>query len=396
MPLRTDSAVFVVLLGALTAIGPLSIDIYLPSLPSIAEGFHATPAGAEATITGYFIGFAIAQILHGPISDRLGRRPVLLVGLACYTAAAFLCVFAPTIATLVAARVIQAVAAAAPIILARTIVRDVHSGVRAGRLFSLMASITGLMPIVAPLAGGALQARFGWQSNFVVMGGLGAAAFLAVLYALPETLAQKSSEPMTITGILTSFRHVLADARFRVYASVLGLSYAGLFTYIGVSSFIVQDFYGLSPVGYGVMFAAGAGFFIAGTFIGRRLAQRSGLDAAIGFGAVLLAIGGVALPLAVAFGPHHILGFFVPMAIFQTGIGVATPQALAAAVTPFPERAGAASSLAGFMQMSVAAILLGITGSVFGGSAALEAIVVGGAGVAAFAVFVGSPRARYS
>jgi MFS transporter, DHA1 family, multidrug resistance protein len=396
MHLKTDSAAFVVLLAALTAVGPLSTDIYLPSLPAIAASFHTSPAGAEATITGYFIGFAVAQILHGPISDRVGRRPVLLVGLAAYTLAALACVLASSVGMLIAARVAQAIAAAAPIILARTIVRDVHSGVRAGRLFSLMASITGLMPIVAPLLGGYFQARFGWQSSFIVMAILGAAAFVAVFYALPETLRQKSVEPLTLGGILTSFRHVFANARFRVYASVLGLAYMGLFTYIGVSSFIVQDFYGLSPIAYGLSFALGAGFFIGGTFLGRRVAQRSGLDTAIGVGVALLALGGVVLPFAVAFGPRHILSFFVPMAIFQAGIGVTTPQALAAAMTPFPDRAGAASSLAGFVQMAGAAVLLGFTGSVFGNSAALQATVVGAAGLAAFAVFFGLPRARYS
>jgi MFS transporter, DHA1 family, multidrug resistance protein len=396
MPLKTDSAVFVVLLAALTAVGPLSTDIFLPSLPAIAASFHTSPAGAEATLPSYFIGFAIAQILHGPISDRVGRRPVLLVGLGCYTLAALVCVLAPSITTLVAARVVQAIAAAAPIIIARTIVRDVHSGVRAGRLFSLMASITGLMPIAAPLFGGFLQAHFGWQSNFVVMAVLGGAAFVAILFALPETLRQKSGEPLTLGGDLISFHHVFANPRFRVYATVLALAYGGLFTYIGVSSFIVQDFYRLSPIGYGLSFALGAGFFIGGTFLGRRVAQRSGLDAAIGVGVALLAIGGLVLPFAVAFGPRHILSFFVPMAIFQAGIGVTTPQALAAAMTPFPERAGAASSLAGFMQMAGAAILLGFTGSVFGASAPLQSSIIGVTGLAAFAVYVGFRRARYS
>jgi DHA1 family bicyclomycin/chloramphenicol resistance-like MFS transporter len=225
---------------------------------------------------------------------------------------------------------------------------------------------------------------------------LGAAAFAAVFYALPETLRQRGVEPLTLGGILTSFRHVSANARFRVYASVLGLAYMGLFTYIGVSSFIVQDFYGLSPIAYGLNFALGGGFFIGGTFLGRRVAQRAGLDAAIGVGVALLAIGGVVAPFAVAFGPHHIVSFFVPMAIFHAGIGVTTPQALAAAMTPFPDRAGAASSLAGFIQMAGAAVLLGFTGSVFGDSAALQAAVVGAAGLAAFAVYVGFPRARYS
>jgi DHA1 family bicyclomycin/chloramphenicol resistance-like MFS transporter len=394
MPLRTDSAAFVVLLAALTTLGPVSTDIFLPSLPSIAASFHTTPAGAEGTLTGYFIGFAGAQIFYGPISDRLGRRPVLLIGLAAYSLAGFGCVVAPSIATLVLARLIQGIAAAAPIILARTIVRDVHSGVRAGRLFSLMASITGLMPIVAPLLGGFLEAHFGWESSFLAMAVLGVAAFVAVLSALPETLREKSPEPLSLTGILVSFRHVLANPRFRVYATILGFAYAGLFIYIGVSSFIVQRFYQLSPVGYGLTFAVIAIFFVSGTFLGRRLAPRAGLDAAIGVGVGLLGVGGLLLPIGVALGPDNVLFFLAPMSIFELGLGIVTPQALAAAVTPFPERAGAASSLAGFIQMTAAAVLLGLTGVAFSHSAALQSAVIGATGVIAFIVYVAFSRAR--
>jgi DHA1 family bicyclomycin/chloramphenicol resistance-like MFS transporter len=175
---------------------------------------------------------------------------------------------------------------------------------------------------------------------------------------------------------------------------MLGFTYAGLFTYIGVSSFIVQRHYGLSPVGFGVTFALGAVAFIGGTFLGRRVAQRAGLDRAIGVGAVLLAVGGFALPLAVGLGPRVIAEFFVPMAIFQVGIGVVTPQALAAAMTPFPDRAGAASSLAGFLQMAAAAVILGLTGVFFGDSAVLQACVLGATGIAAFVVYLASARAR--
>jgi DHA1 family bicyclomycin/chloramphenicol resistance-like MFS transporter len=394
MRLKPDTAAFVVLLGALTSVGPLSTDIYLPSMPSIAATFGTTSAGAEATLTGYFFGFAIAQIIHGPISDRVGRRPVLLAGLALYALAGFACIFAPTIGLLIAARAVQAIAAAAPIILARTIVRDVHSGVRAGRLFSLIASITGLMPIVAPLLGGVLETHFGWKSSFIVMGLLGVVGFVVVGVAMPETIRQRSVAPLSLGSIFASFGQVAQNARFRAYAAMLSFAYGGFFVYIGVSSFIVQRYYGLSPVAYGLTFTLGAASFIAGTFLGRRIAHRSGLDYALGVGTALLAGGGLLLPAAMLLGPGTIPEFVIPMAVFQAGIGIVTPQGLAAAMTPFPERAGAASSLVGFLHMTTAALFLGLTGLFFGNHALLQACVIGGNGVAAFIVFLASRRLR--
>jgi DHA1 family bicyclomycin/chloramphenicol resistance-like MFS transporter len=394
MRLRTDSSAFTLLLALLTAIGPVSIDIYLPSLPSMVDVFHTTSAGAEATVTAYYIGFALAQVIYGPISDRLGRRPVLLVGLAFYVAASLVCVLAPTLEALIVARVVQAVAAAAPIILARTIVRDLHSGIHAGRLLSVMSSIMGVVPIVAPAVGGFLALHLGWRSNFWVMTAAGAFAFAAVALVLPETIGDRRAARLSPASILASYRFVLASGTFRLYAAIVCLAYGGLITYIGVSSFIVQGSYGLSPVGYGITFAVSSVGYIAGTFFGRSVAARRGLSRAVGAGSALLGVGGILLPTAVVLAPAQIVEFIIPTVIYMAGIGVIIPQGIAAALTPFPERAGAASSLIGFLHMTTAAVVLAAAGALFGDAAFANAGVLAVTGLLAVVIFLAGRRIR--
>ncbi|MEJ0011515.1 MAG: multidrug effflux MFS transporter [Bauldia sp.] len=394
MRLKPDTPAFVLLLAFLTMIGPLSTDIFLPSMPSMALIFNTTPAGIQATLTSYFIGFALAQLLYGPISDSIGRRPVLLGGLGAYTVASFICVVAPSIDALIAARFLQSVAAAAPVILGRTIVRDIHSGVRAGHLLAVMASIMGVVPILAPAIGGFLETHFGWQSSFWVMTAIGVAGTAVVAFALPETIRERRAERLSLSSILGSYAIVARSSVFRAYAAFVCCAYAGLILYVGVSSFIVQGRYGLSPVGYGLIFALGAAAFVLGTYLGRVVSRRSTLHRAVGAGATFLAVGGALLPLGVGLGPGNIAEFIVPVAIFMTGIGIIIPQALAAALTPFPERAGAASSLIGFLHMGTAAIVLMLAGTVFGADPLANACLLGVSGIGAALIYVATRKAR--
>jgi MFS transporter, DHA1 family, multidrug resistance protein len=396
MRLKPDTPAFTLLLAFLTMIGPLSTDIFLPSMPTMVRVFATTPVAIQATLTVYFIGFALAQLIYGPISDRIGRRPVLLGGLAAYTVASFICVISPSVDTLVAARFLQAVAAAAPVILGRTIVRDIHSGVRAGQLLAVMASIMGVVPIIAPAFGGFLETHFGWQSSFWVMTASGIVAAAIVAFALPETIRAPRAETLSLSSILRSYAIVARNPVFRAYAAFVCCAYAGLILYVGVSSFIVQGRYGLSPVGYGLTFALGAAAFILGTYLGRVIAGGSTLHRAVGIGATFLAVGGALLPVGIAFGPGNVAEFVVPIAIFMTGIGIIIPQSLAAALTPFPERAGAASSLIGFLHMGTAAIVLMVTGALFGADPLANACVLGASGVGAALIYLATWKARLS
>jgi DHA1 family bicyclomycin/chloramphenicol resistance-like MFS transporter len=394
MRLSTDSTAFILLLAFLTMIGPISTDIFLPSMPSMEVIFHTTSAGVQTTLTSYFIGFAVAQLVHGPVSDRVGRRPVLIAGLVFYTIASFLCLIAPSIELLAAARFLQAVSAAAPIILARTIVRDLHAGVRAGQLLSVMASIMGVVPILAPVIGGFLEARFGWQSSFWVMTAIGIFGLAVVAFSLPETIREPRAERLTLASVFRSYAIVGRHPLFRVYAALVCFAYAGLIIYVGASSFIVQGHYGLSPVVFGLTFSFGALFFVVGTFVGRRIARHATLDKAIGAGAAFLAAGGVLLPLSVGFGPGNVAEFILPMSVYMIGIGIVIPQSLAAAITPFPERAGAASSLLGFLHMSAATLALWGVGVAFGDNPLGNVAVLGAGGIAAGLIYVASGRIR--
>jgi DHA1 family bicyclomycin/chloramphenicol resistance-like MFS transporter len=393
MRLSTDSAAFVLLLAFLTMIGPLSTDIFIPSMPAMAVTFRTSAAGVQSTLVTYFIGFALAQLIHGPVSDRVGRRAVLLAGLALYTLASFVCIVAPSIEALAAARFVQALSAAAPVVLGRTIVRDLHAGVKAGHLLSVMASIMGVVPILAPALGGILEVNFGWQSSFWVMTFVGVVGFAVVAVLLPETMRERA-ERLTPASIARSYGVVARLPLFRVYAALVCFAYAGLLIYVGASSFIVQKHYGLSPFAYGLTFSFGAGAFIVGTVLGRRIARHTSIDHTLGWGAALLATGGVLLPVAIAFGPGNILEFMLPIAIYMIGIGIVTPQALAGAITPFPERAGAASSLLGFLHTGIGAFALWATGAALGDDAVANTIVLGSAGVGAAIVYVTTGRIR--
>jgi len=211
--LRPRTFALTALLAALSAIGPLTTDMYLPSLPDIARQLHASTAQAQFTISAYLIGFAVGQIFYGPVSDRRGRKPILIAALALYCIASLACSLSTSIEMLIVARAFQALGGCGGIVLARAIVRDIHSGARAGRELSLIASVMALAPVLAPIAGGFLQTYFGWRAIFFTLVGAGFAGVGIVWAALPETLKSRAAEPLSITSILRSYRLVAATSR---------------------------------------------------------------------------------------------------------------------------------------------------------------------------------------
>ena len=297
------------LLAMLTALGPLSMDMYLPSLPDIAHVLAAPTARAQLTISSYLIGFAVGQVFYGPLSDLYGRRPVLLAALALYLTSTLACAAVQSVDPLIGARFLQGMGGSGAIVLARAIVRDLYSGVRAARELSLMGSISALMPIVAPMIGGVLQSAFGWRASFICMS-LG--AIIAVLVAarlLPETLRQRSGKPPSLFSMVRGYGSVLRHRGFLVYLGIITISYAGLFAWISGASVVLQGVYGLSAVTFGFTFALGAAGYMVGATIATRLVVRLGLDRTIGVGVIVLAVGGLALAAAVAAGiPGHMAG----------------------------------------------------------------------------------------
>src|SRR5215212_7184692 len=237
-------------LGAMTAFAPLSIDMYLPALPTLAAYFRTGASGVQLTLSAFFFGLALGQATVGPLSDALGRRRPLLVGLAVYTLASALCATAPSITALVALRF----AGAAGIVIARAIVRDLHTGVAAAQFLSVLMLVSGLAPILAPVIGGQLLLVSPWQGVFLVLAGFGALLLVAVGTGLRETLPPEARQTGGLTGTLTTFRALLGDRAFLGYALACGLAIAAVFCYISGASFVFPDIYGASPQTFSFIF----------------------------------------------------------------------------------------------------------------------------------------------
>jgi DHA1 family bicyclomycin/chloramphenicol resistance-like MFS transporter len=350
------------LLAMLTALGPLSMDMYLPSLPDIAHVLGAPVARTQLTISSYLVGFAAGQMIYGPLSDRYGRRPVLLAAVALYLASTLSCAAAQSVDLLIAARLLQGISGSGAIVLARAIVRDVYSGVQAARELSLMGSISATAPIVAPMIGGVLQAFFGWRANFLCMSAGGLIALVVAGRLLPETLHPGNrARSLSVFSTMRGYSAVARHRGFLIYLGIITTTYAGLFAWVSGASVVLQGIYGLSSVTFGFTFALGAGGYMLGAMLATRLVVRLGLERTIAVGVVVIAAGGVALALATATGIPG-LWLVAAMALYLAGVGLAMPQAMAGALTPFPDRAGTAASLMGLVQQAVAAVIAAVIG----------------------------------
>jgi DHA1 family bicyclomycin/chloramphenicol resistance-like MFS transporter len=384
--LRPGTLALTILLSMLTALGPLSTDMYLPSLPDIGRVLGAPIAQVQLTLSSYLIGFAIGQILYGPVSDLYGRRAVLIAALVLFAVASFVCTSAQSIDVLIAARFIQAIGGAGAIVLARAMVRDLYSGARAGRELSLMATIMGMAPIVAPMVGGVLQTAFGWRANFVLLGGLAVIAIAVVARLLPETRPPRG-EPISFAAMARSYAAVASHRGFLAYLGIITATYAGLFAWVAGASIVLQGVYGLSPFAFGFIFPLGGAGYVIGTVIAARRVIRLGLDRMIGVGVLLVACGGLAVATVVAAELHAAIWLVLAMALYLVGVGLSMPQSMAGALTPFPDRAGTASALMGFAQQTVAAIVAAATGGYLGRSAWPVAGVVAAMGCLAFVLW---------
>jgi DHA1 family bicyclomycin/chloramphenicol resistance-like MFS transporter len=286
---------------------------------------------------------------------------------------------------------LQATGSAGTIVLARAVVRDLYEGPRAGRELSLMAAIMGLAPIVAPLIGGVLQTAFGWRACFLFIAAAGLVALATAYWLLPETLRPRAH---AAAGLLASLAVVARHRVARIFIGVITASYAGLFAYISGAPFVLQDLLGLSPVGFGLSFAIASVGYISGTSLAARIVTRVGLERTIGWGVIALAAGGLARVGATALAPGAVAGIVVPMTIYLFGLGLAMPQALAGALQPFPERAGAASSLIGCLQQAVAASTGAVVAHAIGATAWPLTIAIALGGCLSFAIWIATQRLR--
>lgn len=350
-----DTLALTILLSFLISLGPLSTDLYLPSLPAIARYFGVASGDAQLTLSAYLVGFALGLPLYGPLSDRRGRKSVLMFGLALYGMANALSSIAPSLDILIASRLLQGFGAAAPLIVARAIVRDLYDGRRAGQELARMGSIMGFVPAIAPVLGVVLEIGFGWRANFI------ATSFLALGLAfwagakLPETLRERLLAPFSLRVVLGGFAGLLVDRRFLPYGLIAAVTYSGLFAFISGSSFVYQLHFRETPFGFAIAFVIMVAGFMGGSFVSQRLALHHEAKRLLLTGALLQASGGVVMVAAITAFPATSWAITLPMVLYSAGVGFSLPQSMAGAMMPFPERAGAVSSLLGMVQMGLAA-----------------------------------------
>ena len=352
----------VVILGCLTAFGPLSIDFYLPGLPRLTSDFDTSASAGQLTLTACLLGLALGQLAFGPLSDRFGRRRPLVCGLAAYCAASLACAAAPDVWTLVALRFVQGLGGSAGIVIARSVVRDLRSGVGAARLYSIIMLVVGVVPFLAPILGGAFLHATSWRGLFVILGAVDAAILAAVVAWLPETLApdRRQRSGQTAAGFL----ELLADRTFLAYALVLGLNFATMFSYIAGSSFVLEDLHGVSPQVYGVIFGVNALGIVMTSQLNRALVGRVPPERLLLAGVAAGATGGAML-LVVVLAGIGLAGILPCLFVCVSSVGLVIPNATALALTDYPHAAGSASALLGTAQFvlgGAAAPLVGVAG----------------------------------
>jgi MFS transporter, DHA1 family, multidrug resistance protein len=393
--LRPDTFALTLLLAALTGLGPMSSDMYVPSLPDIGHSLQVPIEQVQLTISSYLVGFATGQIVYGPISDRLGRKPVLLAAIGVYGLGSVLCATTQSIDALIVSRFVQALGGAGAIVLARAVVRDLYSGVRAGRELSLMGSIQAFAPIVAPLIGGVLQTVFGWHASFFLLVAVAVVAGTATARLLPETLRKRTPTPLSSLAAMGGlYGSVLAHKSFLAHLAIMTTTFVGLYAWVSGASIVIQGVYGLSPLAFGMTYAVGSMGYMLGTHIAVRIVMRLGLGPMIGLGSAIMAAGGLLMAAVVATGLTSVAWLVASMTIYLAGMGLAMPQTMAAALTPFPDRAGTASSLLGFSQQGCGAIAAAAIGAYLGRSAWPVAGTIAAMGCLAFAIWATTRRVR--
>jgi DHA1 family bicyclomycin/chloramphenicol resistance-like MFS transporter len=349
-------AVLLWLIAGCLMLQPLSTDLYLPSLPHLATYFAASPAAVQQTLSLFVIGFGSAQLVSGPLSDRFGRRPVLLGGLAVYTAASVACGLAPTMDVLIAARFIQAVGCCTAVVIARAIIRDAYSPSEGAQVIARASMLLSFAPLLGPIAGGYLQVAFGWRAAFAVLTAFCIVLMMASARSLKETNLALDPEATRIDGMLDNYRRIIATPVFWAYTLPGALSYTSIFVFISGSSFVLIDVLKMPTEYYGYCYAFGVSGYLSGTIACRKLMARVGVDRALGFGTALSLFGGLLFATLVAGGLHH--WSIVPLCQFLTmaAHGINFPCSQAGAVAPFPQQAGAAAGLLGFFTMLAALI----------------------------------------
>ncbi|MFI8004607.1 Bcr/CflA family multidrug efflux MFS transporter [Streptomyces sp. NPDC086010] len=377
-------------LGGLTALPPLSMDMYLPALPEVTDVLHAPAATIQLTLTACLTGMALGQLVVGPMSDRWGRRKPLLLGMIVYVVATAICALAPTAELLIGFRLLQGLAGAAGIVISRAVVRDLFDGEDMARFFSTLMLISGVAPVIAPVIGGQVLRFTDWRGIFVVLVAVGAALTFVVWKFLHETLPPEERHTGGFTDALRTMRGLLADRVFTGYMVAGSLAFAALFSYVSASPFVVQEIYGASPQTFSLLFGINSvGLIAVGQINGKLLVGRVSLDKALGFGLVVISLAAIALLLMTSgvFGDVGLLPVAAGLFVLMSCMGLAMPNTNSQALMRTKHAAGSASALLGTSQFLIGAIaspLVGIAGEETAVPMAVVQVVCGLSATACF------------
>ena len=345
----------VLLLALLLGLQPVTSDLYLPALPVITEGFGASMGQAQLTLTALLLAFGLSQLVWGPMSDRFGRRPILLWGMAAFTLASVACAFAPSMAWLIAGRTLQGIAMGAGVMAARAVVRDLFAPTQGATVMSQALTGLGIIACACAPLGGLLTDWLGWRVALIAVAVFGAGTLALLAWRFEETLAQPDPHALRAGPLIRANLAILRHPVFLTWCALSSASYLGLFTFLASSSFVFIQFMGYSKTAYGFLMLSMSLSYIVGTFLCRWLLRRTSVHRTVGMAAVLTVTGGVSMAALAYAGEgqdwYGAWAVMVPMYIFMLGHGVHQPCGQSGAVAPFPQRAGTASALNGFLMM---------------------------------------------
>lgn len=370
----------ILILGALTAFGPLAIDFYLPAFPAIAQAFGTDEKHVQMTLAAYFLGLSIGQLLYGPVADRFGRRIPLLTGVGLFTVASLACAFAPNLEWLMGARFVQALGGCAGMVISRAVVSDKCDAVGSAKVFSQLMLVMGLAPILAPMLGGLLVNTTGWQSIFLVLTGFSALAALAVALGLPESLPDYVPR-QPLKGALRQYGRLLADPVYLGHALTGGLAVAGMFAYISGSPFVFIKLYGVPAEHFGWLFGTNAAGFILVAQVNARLLAKRGPAFLLARTVWIYLGAGLTLLAVSALHTEQLWPLLIPLFVCIASLGCILPNASACAMNGQGARAGSASALLGCLQFSIAAGASALVGVLHDGSAMPMAMVISLCGI---------------
>jgi DHA1 family bicyclomycin/chloramphenicol resistance-like MFS transporter len=393
-PARPAAGILLALITGCLMLQPLSTDLYLPSLPHLARYFEVSPAMVQQTLSLFVIGFGTAQLLIGPLSDRYGRRPVLLGGLIVYVAASVACALAGTMGALIAARFCQALGCCTAVVIARAVIRDAYPPGEGARVIAQASSLLAAAPILGPAAGGYLQIAFGWRAAFVVLTAFALALTFAIWRRLGETNRHKTPEATRPSGLLRSYRAILRSPTFWAYTAPGAFSYASIFVFISGASFVLISVLKMPTEYFGLAFGFGVVGYLLGTLLCRRLLRKIGIARTLTMGTVLSAAAGLLFLALVAAGVHHWATVLACLFLCMFAHGINFPCAQTGAVAPFPRQAGAAAGLFGFFLMFAAFLIGTSVGASHDGTLYPLSFISAAVGIAVLAVAQLSSRHR--